>query len=176
MNEKLLRSFTEKCDNSIFATAAEAIEYLKAPEVKTVRPIANYKGILTLGDVQKYPDTAIDIEVERYPKTKTAKPPSASQFVNRAPLASGSGDTEMLDAPLISDLSAVKNERNYTVLDATAPGGKRGVDRDELSKGFMYGSTVVPISEVEQNITELVTQASFTIIGFIPEHNVRIRQ
>jgi ATP-dependent DNA helicase 2 subunit 2 len=75
----------------------------------------------------------------------------------------------MRDAP---DLAQVRSNIEYKVNDPTWPGGKRDVERDELSRGYLYGSTAVPISTEDENVTKLETVQSFEIIGFIPSDKV----
>jgi ATP-dependent DNA helicase 2 subunit 2 len=167
-------------DGSVFGTAAAAIAELSVPKTKDYRPYATYKGQLCLGDPEKY-DSAMSIDVERYFRTKVAKPPSASSYVVATDMSDYTGeipddmnvDVDFGDAELKTStqgdtLTSVKNARTYRVVDESAPGGKRDVDRDDLAHGYEYGRTAVPISESDQNVTKLDTVASFTIIGFIP--------
>src|SRR5690242_5566376 len=83
-NEEVLKSFVEKC-NGNFGTLAEAIDQLNIPRLKQTRPIPSFRGQLTLGDASKY-DATLTIDVERYPCTMLAKPPTASSFVVRTDL------------------------------------------------------------------------------------------
>ncbi|TAQ85878.1 hypothetical protein B7494_g5778 [Chlorociboria aeruginascens] len=173
-NESVLKDLTDKCSNGVFGTAAEAILDLSVPRLKKTRPYSPYEGKLTLGDPEKYPETSMAIEVKRFFKTKAAKPVSASSFVTKSEATNKnpgelSGhtiqeDSEMVDAP---DLSAVKSMRTYKINDSTSEKGKRDIPFEELAKGYSYGSTAVPISESEQNITKLETHREFTIIGFV---------
>ena len=150
------------------------------PRLKSTRPVPSYKGLLTLGDPANF-DTAVCIDVERYPRTMTRKPMTASQFVQRSeessttPQSTGTvladGDVEMPDAGN-GDLTNVKSSRAYQVLDEEAPGGKRDVSRDDLAKGYEYGRTAVHISEIDETVTKLETQAALEVIGFIPWANV----
>jgi ATP-dependent DNA helicase 2 subunit 2 len=71
-----------------------------------------------------------------------------------------------------NDLTSVKSTRTYRVNDPNAPGGRRDVDREVLARGYEYGSTAVPISESEENVTNFETKQSFSIIGFIPSDKV----
>lgn len=173
-NEELLRNLAEDC-NGMFGTLAEAIDQMEIPRLKTTRPVHSYKGYLTLGDPEQY-DSALRIDVERYPRTAIAKPPTASQFVVRADLAPGEANTQST-ATLAEDtdqsgiqhsLAAVKNTRTYQVTDENAPGGKKDVDADDLARGFEYGRTAVHISESESNVTKLETRPSLDIVGFVP--------
>ncbi|KFY63939.1 hypothetical protein V496_03567 [Pseudogymnoascus sp. VKM F-4515 (FW-2607)] len=167
-NEKVLRGLADKCEKSIFGTAAEAIQDLSIPRVKDYRPYATFKGQLTLGDPEKY-DTAMCIDIERYFRTKVAKAPSASSYVVAEVAGGDEGDVKMEDISAQGDaLTAVKNARTYKIVDESAPGGKRDVDRDDLAQGYEYGRTAVAIAESDQNITKLETVTSFSIVGFIP--------
>ncbi|KAF2101399.1 putative Ku family DNA helicase [Rhizodiscina lignyota] len=177
-NENILRNITEGCGGA-FGTMEEAISQLGIPRVKSTRPTPLYKGVLTLGDPQKY-DTAISIDVQRYARVRVARPPTSSAFVVRQNMAPGesqaqssvtmgngdaNGDVQMTDA---DGLVAVKNARTYEVEDKEAPGGKKDVAFDDLAKGYEYGRTAVAISESDMNVTELETFQCLDIIGFIP--------
>jgi ATP-dependent DNA helicase 2 subunit 2 len=122
----------------------------------------------------------MSIAVERYFKTKLAHPPSASTVVvksehNGGPSRSQAPEAdEMEGVEATVDFSGVKQVRTYRVNDPDAPGGKKDVEFESLSKGYMYGRTVVPISESDQNITKLETKKSFGIIGFIPWTSVSV--
>jgi len=151
------------------------------PQLKSTRPVNSYKGQLTLGDPEQY-KSALCIDVERYPRTMIRKPLTASRFVQRSDLSNGNasmqssatvlpeGDASGSAFPNLNpnDLTTVRNARTYQVPDENAPGGKRDVDRDELAKGYEYGRTAVHISESDQNVTKLETQAGLEVIGFIP--------
>lgn len=170
----------EDCDG-IFGTMQQAIEELGTPRLKTTRPVPSYKGQLTLGDPGQF-DSALCIDVERYPRVMVRRPLAASQYVQRSDLSLGhfstqSSATIMPDVdgaepgsaqPDGSSLASVRNARTYQVIDEEAPGGKRDVSRDDLAKGYEYGRTAVHISESDLNVTKLETQPGLEIIGFIP--------
>ena len=181
-NEAFLRDLTEKC-NGVFGTMAQAVEELDIPRLKTTKPVHSYRGTLVLGDPKEY-DTALSIDVERFPRTMIAKPPSASAFV----LRSDGGEPTQSTGTVVADgeeneaaqrngntLTNVRSAYSYTVADADAPGGKKDVARDDLAKGYEYGRTVVPISESDENITKLESEAAMEIVGFVPKDKVRIR-
>ncbi|QKX56594.1 uncharacterized protein TRUGW13939_03699 [Talaromyces rugulosus] len=168
-NEALLRSLVEDCDG-VYGTLAQATEELDTPRVKVVRGIPSFKGELKLGDPTQY-DTALRIQVERYYRTYAARPPTASSFVvkssgeesaqSSATVAAGQG------ASIDENLVSVRNARTYHVNDPSAAGGKREFERDELAKGYEYGRTAVHISESDENITKLETDAGLELIGFV---------
>ena len=177
-NEKILHDLATACDG-VSGTMAEAIAQLGTPRMKHVRPVSSYKGLLTLGDSTKY-DSAMTINVERFPKVMVAKPPTASKFVIRGDLApeestqssatlmNGQGSHMDID----DSLAAVKQARTYQVDDPDAPGGKRDVAMEDLAKGYEYGRTAVPISESDMNVVKLETHASLEIVGFVDAQQV----
>ena len=160
----------------------QAIEELGTPRLKVTRPVPSYKGQVTLGDPEHY-DSALCIDVERYPKVMIRRPLSASQYVQRSDLSYDHASAES-SATLLPDrdmsgvgpngLTSVRNARTYQVVDEEASGGKRDVSRDDLAKGYEYGRTAVHISESDLNVTKLETQAGLEIIGFVPWSTVSI--
>ena len=140
---------------------------------------------MSLGDPETY-DSAMCIDVERYPRTMVRRPQSASQFVLRSDYSNGqaalveastqSSNTfiEGGEGTNQSSLTSVRNARTYQITDPDAPGEKRDVPAEELAKGYEYGRTAVPISESDQSVTKLETQAALEIVGFIPWSNVSI--
>lgn len=158
-----------KCDDGVFATMAEAIEDLATPRIKRVGLVKKYDGPLTLGNPVAY-ESAISINVERWPVTKVRAPDPASTVVLKSdPTGTQSTMTLDNDDGMQNDsaFNSVNQHRNYKVNDPTAPGGKRDVEFEELAKGYSYGSTAVQVAEAEWNITKLETTKDFSIIGFI---------
>ena len=182
-NESTLKALTNDCDG-VFGTLKQAIAELGIPRIKLVRPVPSYKGQLTLGDLETF-DTALAIDIERYPRTMIAKPPSATQFVERTGEAANGEDSVQSSHTLAPDsgtvadgntagiLMGIKNSRIYQVDDENIPGAKREVVREELAKGYEYGRTAVHISESDENVTTLETRASMTIVGFVQKDMVR---
>lgn len=114
--------------------------------------------------------------MKRFPKTKVAKPVSATSVTVPTGAANGGastqstntlpGDVEMTDAP--GAFAGVKTSRSYEVKDPSHELGVRTVEREDLAKGFEYGRSAVPVSESDENVTKLETTKSFSIIGFVP--------
>jgi ATP-dependent DNA helicase 2 subunit 2 len=139
---------------------AEVIFSLRNPQIRKVRPVPSYRGTLTIGSPYEYPDDAIVIDVERYPRTKRAAAITASKY-----LPPTEGETP-------SQGGGVGLQRTYRI--------KRGnedveVEKEELEKGYLYGRTIVPLSDADQGIVKLETNAELTIIGFIEMKGVRYR-
>lgn len=175
---------TDDCDG-VFGTLAQAIDELAIPRLKSTRPVHSYKGELTLGSKEQYPETVVTIDVERYPRTAIRRPATASQFVQRTELSNGQASAQS-SATVLPDadhsetganpnnLANVRSNRIYRVDDETAAGGKREVDREDLAKGYEYGRTAVHINESDEGITKLETQAALEILGFIPWDKVKL--
>jgi ATP-dependent DNA helicase 2 subunit 2 len=178
-NEAFLKDLTEKCDG-VFGTMAQAVEELDIPRLKLTKPVNSYRGALSLGNPKLY-DSAMLIEVERFPRTMVAKAPSASSFVvgtTRAEPTQTSGtitacdEREKENQKGANGLTNVRSTYSYTVPDPDAAGAKKDVPREELAKGYEYGRTVIPISESDENITKLESVAAMEILGFVSKDKV----
>lgn len=173
INEEILKTFVESCSGN-FGTLAEAVDQLSIPRLKQTRPIPSFRGPLTLGDASKF-DATVTIDIERYPCTMLAKPPTASSFVVRTDLATAGPSNEDPMEGIVSedhpmgDLAAVRTQRGYQVEDPDEPGAKKNVDMEELEKGYEYGRTAVHIAESDMNVVKLETQPSLELIGFARE-------
>lgn len=171
-NESIFKELAESC-GGVFGNLQQAVDELGIPRLKSTRPVPSYTGKLTLGDPEKY-ETALVIDVERYPRTMVRRPLTASQYVHRSDQANDSVQLPKAGLPASdvgyadSDLTNVKNIRTYQVSDERAPGGKRDVGRDDMAKGYEYGRTAVHITESDENVTKLETEAGLDIIGFVP--------
>lgn len=167
-NEPILKALCEDC-NGVFGTLAQAIDEMQMPRVKKVKPVASYRGYLTLGNPEKYED-ALTINVERYPKTMRATAPSSSKFVVRHGATQGSSTQPFADGEESNGddgLSAVRMARSYQVNDENEPGGKKDIAFDDLSKGYEYGRTAVHISESDRNVTNFETRPGLDVLGFV---------
>ncbi|KAF1958233.1 SPOC domain-like protein [Byssothecium circinans] len=168
-NETILKEFVDDCGGN-FGTLEEAIEQLQIPRIKEVRPTPSYRGTLTLGDAVKYTAT-LTIDVERYPCTMVAKPPSASSFAVRTDLAGSStqstGTVVGDDHPMDGQLSAVRNQRVYQVDNPDDPGQKMNVEPEDLERGYEYGRTAVHISNSDAGVVNIETQPGLELIGFM---------
>lgn len=138
---------------------AEVISSIAYPRVKTVRPVPSYKGYLTIGDPSKY-DDAISIEVERYPRTKKAAAQSASKYVSPKEGEAQQGSFQG---------GSVSLRRTYKIKKGDA---EFEVEKEDLDKAYLYGRTIVNISDADQAIMQLDTHAELSIVGFIQKRGV----
>lgn len=164
-----------------FATMQEVIDSLNLPELRSVRPIASFKGKLTIGDPASM-DHFVSIDVERYSRTKQAK---ALTF--RKVFQTTSGDKNQLDSIKEKDSVADGTKKMFSVDDLTQKKGSfspeqkmfktvsesiRGIDAEELDKGFMFGRTVVPIAATEIDVLKIEAQPRLEILNFVPQDKV----
>lgn len=161
-NEKRFRALAAACEGSTFATMAEVISSIAYPRVKKVRPVPSYRGLLTIGNTGAY-DDAIKIDVERYPRTKKASALSASKYVPPQ-------DTPATSGELAIQGGSVALQRTYKI--------KKGdeeveVEKVELDKAYLYGRTIVNISDADANVTKLETTSELSILGFVERSGVR---
>src|SRR5271156_1818457 len=144
---------------------AEVISSILIPRVKPVKPVPSYRGTLTIGSPILYPEDAISIDVERYPRTKRCTAQSASKYV---PPTSEGTQTQQPRADGIHG-GSVALQRTYKI--------KRGeeeveVAKEDLEKGYKYGAAVVRMSDAEAEILRLETTAEFAILGFVEKAGV----
>ena len=173
-NEALLKQLVDD-SKGVFGTLAQAIEELGQPRVKSTRPIASFKGTLTIGSPSNQYGNSLVIAIERYPKVMVRKPQSASTL--RAPQQGQSSATpqgdDTMDLDQANGATAILSERVYYVDDETQPGSRRDIDYEDLIRGYEYGRSVVPLSASEQNITSLETEPCLDILGFVSSKDVR---
>lgn len=177
-NERILKSFVEGCDRGKFCTTAAALQEISQPTVKEVKPYVTYEGQLTLGDVKMYPESAICIDVKRYFRTKKAKVPTASRYFIHTPDSKVATDDEqsneidlvngVRESVESNDISPVRYMKAYTVDDPFSAGGKREIEVESLTRGYLYGRSIVPMNEADECVNKLETFKSFKILGFIP--------
>lgn len=156
-NEKALKELCDQCDG-IYGTIAEALEEIQRPRTKKTRPIHSFRGRLSIGNESINPRSTLLIDVERFPRTMVARPPTASSFA-----LSPEQD------PVDGNLQKIRNTRTFQVEDEDAPGKAIDIDREDMAKGYLYGRTIVPISAEDQEIVKFNTETSLKIVGFIPK-------
>jgi len=143
---------------------AEVIASIDYPRVKKVRPVPSYRGLLTIGGPEKF-DDAIAIDVERYPRTKRAAPPSATKYV--PPKEAEKEPAREGDIAIHG--GSVALQRTYKI---KRDGNEVEVEKEDLDKAYLYGRTIVNISDADLNVMKLQTDAELGIIGFVEKMGV----
>lgn len=140
-----------------------------------MRPVTTFKGILSIGSKELY-SNAVQINVERYPKTKQAKAATATKFSTASETRSifmqasqnqqsyGQGSEEL------ATTHQVVPSRAYKLQD-----GQELADKSLLEKGYSYGKTVVPISKADEDFLRFETKVGLQILGFLDVETVRHR-
>ena len=169
-NEKALKLLTDHANGNI-GTLQQATDELKLPRVKIPRSMPTFRGKLSLGDSSTY-DSALEIDVERYPKVMMAPAQSARKVVLKSEDSAQTQDGTFEAEPPKEEGETVHASRIFQVKDESAPSGKRDVDREELSKGYEYGRTAVAVEPSDEATIRLDSTAGMDILGFVPRENV----
>ena len=174
MNETNLKRLCDDTEGT-FATFAEVAASLLIPRIRPVRPVTTFKGILSIGNIAKYPH-AVQINVERYPKSKQAKVPTATKFSvpaeTRNIIVQASQSRQQTAAGNVNESKATHQvipSRVYKLQD-----GEELPDRALLEKGYAYGKTVVPISKADEDFLQFESHVGLEILGFLDAKQARV--
>lgn len=142
-------------ESSFIASYEEAIWSMSRPKPREVAVLARaYTGTLTLGDTQAHGSQALSINITTYPMTRVATAVSAKSFAEI--------DGQLYDVGIVPDY--VLEEKNKS---------ETAVARDKIEAGYPYGSEIIPVSEVvEQLLGEFNTNQSMQIVGFVDADRV----
>ena len=157
-----MQAFAEACDG-VFATFSEVADSIKTPRIKPVRPVTTFRGVLSLGNAE-ISGTALQISVERYPRTKQAKVPAATKF-------SAPAETRALVAQASQKASGDDNDiATHRVVPSKAYKLADGMELEnasQLERGYSYGRSIVVISRADEDFLRFETVAGLEIIGFV---------
>lgn len=172
LNERTLKALADLADGKI-GTLKEATDELKIPRLRLPRSAPTFKGKLRLGDSESY-DSAMEIDVERYGKVMVQHPQPARKITikNEDAMDSASSQTQGVNGEKNDDSTLVYQTTLYEIKDEKAPGGKRDVERDDLSKGYTYGRSVVHVDPADEDQIKFETTSGLDIMGFVPRGNV----
>ncbi|EPY52637.1 Ku domain-containing protein Pku80 [Schizosaccharomyces cryophilus OY26] len=167
-NESQLKHFVDSCKGTVL-TFQEAERILGGPCMHRVRPIAVFKGSLTIGS-EGDNENSVSMHVERYPRTRLTKPPTSSAFNASLKQPKEEENQEQFSSSQEKpwESNAVSTVRSYVVRDSQTTEAFE-VDRKDLESGYSYGRTIVPISRSDEDILALETKAGYEILGFIPK-------
>lgn len=162
------------CEDSegIYATFLEVAESLQTPRLRAVRPVATFKGVLSIGNIELY-SNAVQIDVERYPKTKQAKAATATKFSTASETQSIFMQTQQGSSQKGGESSVLETTHQVVPFRAyKLQDGQELADRALLEKGYSYGKTIVPISKADEDFLQFKTQVGLQILGFLDMQTV----
>ncbi|KTW32816.1 uncharacterized protein T551_00301 [Pneumocystis jirovecii RU7] len=168
-NEKELLKFANIC-NGTFASMIEVINSLNTSNFRKVHPVSLFNGTLTIGDPQNYPDV-VEIMIQRYPRTRLAKMPSAHRYNVLKKSPKPTNYTEQLTQTSTNSNNDNKNEyfseilttKNYKIEEN---GSEKEISKEDLELGYVYGKTIIPTSIIVDEL-KYKTNIQLTILGFI---------
>jgi ATP-dependent DNA helicase 2 subunit 2 len=172
-----------------------ALQEITRPEIKQTRSTL-MATVLTLGDPSNNPLEALEIIVKTSKCTALARPKAWKRFAPRSgehademnvdsvltKVGDGSGDTKKTVWAQLKmrtefhverddqDNDDERNEDNMDVDDAKGSGAK--VEKEQLVRGFKYGSSYVPCADGQ--FERLSSQKGICICGFFNADNVCI--
>ncbi|OZJ05657.1 hypothetical protein BZG36_01514 [Bifiguratus adelaidae] len=172
-NHKFLSEFVAGASGTLL-TLQEALDESNAFRVKKVKPTTTYRGTLDLGDPIQHPDTAINIPVHMYPRTKEAKPPGAKKW---SVLAESAAMEPSTSQGAVSRTHEVTLSRTYKLKPTEDEAGdingiadlegEQDIAQEDLEKAYSYGRTLVPIRKVDEEVLKLRTHKGLSILGFV---------
>jgi len=138
----------------------EALDILNEFRTKDIRSTTLIRGPLTLGN----PPNSLEMTCWVYTKTKELTLPSAKKYSAVSEAAAGNDDEKTF---------AVDMERVYTIKMNTKEGEKDvEVGSENLVKGYRYGKSIVPFSNIDEEQLALQNEKGLTILYFFPKEKV----
>ncbi|GJE94221.1 ku80-like protein [Phanerochaete sordida] len=181
-NEEFYHSFVDTLDNGVVGNCAVAIEEISRPEAKQTKSQPS-ASVLRLGDAENHPEEAFEINVKICKCTALVRPKSFKKF------AKISEDVEMRDPdddeePTV-EYGQLNREIRYSYDPTERPddedaeeddddkkkGEPQDVEKEELVRGYKYGTSFVPVPE--NNFPKLETKRGMEICGFFKEQYFR---
>lgn len=169
---------------------SKALEEINAFRTKEVRPTPSFRGYLTLGDVQKDPETALSISVTMYTRTYQRKPETAAKVSALGLAGPTTGEEEIRNHGVTVDKIYKKQHRGNdkaantgnndnnngegTSADAMDTSGHEDVEvsPDSLERAFWFGKSAVVIRQDIEEYMRLKTTPGMAIMGFLDESKV----
>jgi len=159
-NEKFFKEFTEMANGEVWSVD-EALDILNEFRTKDIRSTTLIRGPLTLGN----PPNSLEMTCWVYTKTKELTLPSAKKYSAVSEAAAGNDDEKTF---------AVDMERVYTIKMNTKEGEKDvEVGSENLVKGYRYGKSIVPFSNIDEEQLALQNEKGLTILYFFPKEKLK---
>ncbi|EKM60439.1 uncharacterized protein PHACADRAFT_82428 [Phanerochaete carnosa HHB-10118-sp] len=184
-NEEFYHTLVGTLDNGVVGNCTAAIEEISRPESKQTRSQPS-ASVLRLGDVENHPEEAIEINVKISKCTALVRPKSFKKFARI-----GDEDIEMQNPGDDSEPTVEYGQLTREIRYAFDPSGRRDdeeadrdaeeetekkddlqdVEKEELIRGYKYGSSFVPVPE--NNFPKLETKRGMEICGFFKDEFFR---
>ncbi|KAK2462108.1 hypothetical protein APHAL10511_006571 [Amanita phalloides] len=195
-NEQFYRTFIDSLNNGMVGTCAFALQEIMRPDIRNTKS-ALTATVLRLGDTERNYDGAIEIAVRTSKTTATARPKSWKKFAAR----SKSDEMQIDEVEEVVEFAQLRMRTEYYVdrkdhdgdegvkmedeeenlldskIETNQKQGKSNdehlekVEREELIRGFKYGTTYVPCPDGQ--FPKLPTRKGIDICGFYPDKNFR---
>ncbi|KAJ8520350.1 hypothetical protein ONZ45_g2822 [Pleurotus djamor] len=185
-NEKFFTELTASMHTGIIGTCALALRETTKPDIKQTKS-ALMATVLRLGDVDTRPEEAIELSVKASKATATARAKSWKKFAMRpldeedetrmdienrkAVFSELKMRSEYFMAPPNKDEDGDVKREEETQAEEEAKKNLETVDKEELIRGYKYGSTYAPCPDGQ--FPKLPTKKGISICGFFKEKNFR---
>ena len=185
-NEEFYHDFISRVESGDMGNCALAIEEVSRPDVKMTKS-ALMGNVLRIGDVENHPEEAIELNVKTSKCTALARPKSWKKFARMGDedediIMRSADDDEQPKATFVQlamqsrymyDPTGHHNEDDETALDEDIErkGELVEVEKEELIRGYKYGTSYVPVPE--DNFPRLETKKGIDITGFIHSEQFR---
>lgn len=158
---------------------------------KEVRPTPSFRGYLTLGDVQKDPETALSISITMFARTYQPKQETATKVSALALAGPSTGEEEVRNRGVTIDKKYLKRKTNDNntnaensnnnnannasdAMDTSGDQEEVEVPAETLEKAFWFGKSAVVIREDIEEYMRLKTTPGMAILGFLDESKVSL--
>ncbi|KAH7908209.1 SPOC like C-terminal domain-containing protein [Hygrophoropsis aurantiaca] len=190
-NEAFYHKLTNALDVGIIGTCAHALQDISRPEVKQVKS-SLIGSVIRLGDVDVRPDEAIEVIVRASKCTALARPKSWKKFGHRetdedAFMEGGDEDEpkavfaqlkmrteyyiDRSEQNADEEMKTEEEENEDSELGHKKDDNLEKVEKEQLVKGFKYGSTYAPCPDGQ--FPRLPTRKGIDICGFFPAKSFR---
>ncbi|KAJ4465497.1 SPOC domain-like protein [Lentinula edodes] len=196
VNEEFFRNqFCPTVNDSVIGNLDRVLEQISLPDVKTSRSTL-MNNVLRIGDVDTRTDEAMEILVKTCKCTSINRPKAFKKFAIRPKTAqeeeaeqqtmiADDGDENKVVTVTYAQLKArteyyvdksdgKEDEEDQVKVEEDGeprPEDLEKVEKEELIRGFKYGTSYVPCPEGQ--FPKLPTKKGIDLIGFIPEKKFR---
>ncbi|KAJ4485400.1 SPOC domain-like protein [Lentinula aciculospora] len=194
VNEEFLRNqLCSKVNDSVIGNLDRALEQISLPDVKTSRSTLMH-NVLRIGDVDTRTEEAMEILVKTCKCTAINRPKAFKKFAIRPKTAQEEAEQQSMNIDsdekkavtvtyaqlkarteyYVDKMDRKEDEEEQIKVEDGAeprPEDLEKVEKEELIRGFKYGTSYVPCPEGQ--FPKLSTKKGIDLIGFIPEKKFR---